>query len=52
MLGAKRVVRIGGMSALVAEYTVGSFVAVDKAIKDTGTALTLSRRWRRGELRR
>lgn len=40
MLGAKRVVRIGGMSALVAEYEPGSFVAVDRAIGDTGTALT------------
>ncbi|MBP2561857.1 uridine phosphorylase [Neorhizobium galegae] len=40
MLGARRVVRIGGMSALAAEYNVGSFVAVDRAIGDTGTALT------------
>lgn len=40
MLGAKRVVRIGGMSALVAEYSTGSFVAVDHAIGDTGTART------------
>lgn len=40
MLGAKRVVRIGGMSSLVADYSPGSFVAVDSAIGDTGTALT------------
>ncbi|WP_083347356.1 nucleoside phosphorylase [Rhizobium sp. LCM 4573] len=40
MLGAKRVVRIGGMSALVAGYATGSFVAVDRAIGDTGTART------------
>lgn len=40
MLGARRVIRIGGMSALVAEYTVGSFIAVDRAIGDTGTAMT------------
>lgn len=40
MLGAKRVVRIGGMSALVANYEPGSFVAVDRAIGDTGTART------------
>lgn len=40
MLGAKRVVRIGGMSALVAEYNPGSFIAVDSAIGDTGTART------------
>ncbi|MBP2551804.1 uridine phosphorylase [Neorhizobium galegae] len=40
MLGAKRVVRIGGMSALAAEYSTGSFVAVDRAIGDTGTAHT------------
>jgi uridine phosphorylase len=40
MLGAKRVVRIGGMSSLVADYAVGTFIAVDSAIGDTGTALT------------
>jgi len=40
MLGAKRVVRIGGMSSLVAEYGTGSFVAVNRAIGDTGTART------------
>jgi uridine phosphorylase len=40
MLGAKRVVRIGGMSSLVAEYAPGSFVAVDRALGDTGTART------------
>jgi uridine phosphorylase len=40
MLGAKRVVRIGGMSALVADYEPSSFVAVDHAIGDTGTART------------
>ncbi|MBY5361832.1 nucleoside phosphorylase [Rhizobium leguminosarum] len=40
MLGAKRVIRIGGMSALVEKYSVGSFIAVDKAIGDTGTAMT------------
>lgn len=40
MLGAKRVVRIGGMSSLVPEYATGSFVAVDRAIGETGTART------------
>ncbi len=40
MLGAKRVVRIGGMSSLVADYAVGTFVAADRAIGDTGTART------------
>lgn len=39
MLGAKRVVRIGGMSSLVAEYTPGSFVSVESAIGNTGTAI-------------
>lgn len=40
MLGAKRVIRIGGMSALVVDYQPGSFVTVDRAIGDTGTART------------
>lgn len=40
MLGARKVVRIGGMSALVAQHVPGSFVAVDRAIGDTGSART------------
>jgi uridine phosphorylase len=38
MLGAKRLVRIGGMSSLVRDFGVGTFISVDKAIGDTGTA--------------
>jgi uridine phosphorylase len=38
MLGAKRVVRIGGMSALERDYPVGSFISVKSAIGETGTA--------------
>ncbi len=38
MLGAKRVIRIGGMSALVPDYDVGSFIAVERSIGDTGAA--------------
>ncbi|MBD9490493.1 uridine phosphorylase [Ensifer sp. ENS11] len=38
ILGAKRIIRIGGMSSLVAEYATGSFVAVNHAIGYTGTA--------------
>lgn len=40
MLGARRVVRIGGMSSLVPDYAVGTFVAADRAIGDTGAART------------
>lgn len=36
MLGAKRVVRIGGMSALVPHIQTGSFLAVESAIGTTG----------------
>ncbi len=39
MLGAKRVIRIGGMSALVADCPTGSFVVAERAIGDTGAAL-------------
>ena len=38
MLGARRVVRIGGMGALDPELDPGSFVAVTDAIGGTGTA--------------
>lgn len=40
MLGARKVVRIGGMSALAAQYAPGSFVAVNQAVGDTGSACT------------
>lgn len=38
MLGAKRVIRIGGMSALVPEIPVGSYFSVENAIGTTGVA--------------
>ncbi|POF32687.1 nucleoside phosphorylase [Roseibium marinum] len=38
MLGAKRVVRIGGTASLVAAMPVGSFLCVDEAIGSSGAA--------------
>nr|WP_306268624.1 nucleoside phosphorylase [Pararhizobium sp. IMCC3301] len=37
-LGAKRVIRIGGMGALHAQDSVGTFISVTHAIGNTGTA--------------
>jgi len=38
MLGAKRIIRIGGMSALVPDIPVGSYFSVKNAIGTTGVA--------------
>ncbi|MBO6902885.1 MAG: nucleoside phosphorylase [Rhizobiaceae bacterium] len=38
MLGAKRVIRIGGMSALLKDIPTGSYVVADKAIGMSGVA--------------
>jgi uridine phosphorylase len=43
LLGAKRVVRIGGMSSLVQDIPTGSFVVADRAIGSTGIAQLYSR---------
>lgn len=43
MLGARRVVRIGGMSALIDDIPTGSFVVADKAIGMSGVALLYSK---------
>ena len=38
MLGARRVIRIGGMSSLVDDIATGTFVSADQAIGTTGVA--------------
>lgn len=43
MLGARRVIRIGGMSALLADIPTGSYVVAEKAIGMSGVAALYSK---------